>query len=53
MFLTNYFRGLAIHQFPTPPSVVLDLGCGTGYWVIEAAKQWKACFSSLVINLLS
>ena len=42
MFLTNYLGSLTIHRFPTPPSVVLDLGCGSGYWVIEAAKQWKA-----------
>ncbi|KAF8907313.1 hypothetical protein CPB84DRAFT_302751 [Gymnopilus junonius] len=40
MFLTGHFRSLTTHQFSTPPPVVLDLGCGTGYWVIEAAKQW-------------
>ncbi|PPQ98343.1 hypothetical protein CVT26_013599 [Gymnopilus dilepis] len=32
MFLTNYLGSLTIHRFPTPPSVVLDLGCGSGYW---------------------
>ncbi|KDR78877.1 hypothetical protein GALMADRAFT_244511 [Galerina marginata CBS 339.88] len=41
MFLASYFKSLTMHQFSIPPSVVLDLGCGTGYWVIEAAKKWK------------
>ncbi|KAF9007595.1 hypothetical protein BDQ17DRAFT_1324155 [Cyathus striatus] len=29
-----------MHQFDKPPEKVLDLGCGMGYWAIEAAKQW-------------
>ncbi|CCM01546.1 uncharacterized protein FIBRA_03604 [Fibroporia radiculosa] len=33
--------GLTWHQFDTPPLKVLDLGCGTGSWVLEAASQWK------------
>ena len=43
MFHTKYcFRdSLTMHQFETPPQMVLDLGCGSGLWVIEAAKQWK------------
>ncbi|OSX66962.1 hypothetical protein POSPLADRAFT_1042254 [Postia placenta MAD-698-R-SB12] len=24
-----------------PPSRVLDLGCGKGYWVLNAARSWK------------
>lgn len=28
-------------QFQTPPEVVLDLGCGSGIWVLEAASQWQ------------
>ena len=24
-----------------PPSDVLDLGCGEGFWVLHAAKLWK------------
>ncbi|GJJ13405.1 hypothetical protein Clacol_007659 [Clathrus columnatus] len=27
--------------FVTPPSRVLDLGCGTGSWIIECARAWK------------
>ncbi|KAJ7126888.1 S-adenosyl-L-methionine-dependent methyltransferase [Mycena epipterygia] len=40
MFLRTCFGGLTMHQFDTPPERVLDLGCGGGYWVLEAAKQW-------------
>lgn len=40
MFLTSLCRSLTLHQFETPPSRILDLGCGGGLWVIEAAKQW-------------
>lgn len=29
-----------MHQFDTPPERILDLGCGGGCWVLEAAKQW-------------
>uniref|UniRef100_A0A8H7Y0J2 Methyltransferase domain-containing protein n=1 Tax=Psilocybe cubensis TaxID=181762 RepID=A0A8H7Y0J2_PSICU len=39
-FLANYFGGLTNHHFQDPPQMVLDLGCGTGYWAIEAAQQW-------------
>ncbi|KAJ7170762.1 S-adenosyl-L-methionine-dependent methyltransferase [Mycena crocata] len=40
MFLRGCFGGLTMHQFDTPPQVILDLGCGGGYWAMEAAKQW-------------
>ncbi|KAJ7678912.1 hypothetical protein DFH06DRAFT_1078177 [Mycena polygramma] len=40
MFLKSCFGGLTVHHFETPPSVILDLGCGGGYWVMEAAKLW-------------
>ncbi|KAJ7928936.1 hypothetical protein B0H13DRAFT_2544936 [Mycena leptocephala] len=47
MFLRRCFGGLTVHQFNTPPNVVLDLGCGSGYWAMEAAKQWP---NALVIG---
>ncbi|KAJ6576596.1 hypothetical protein DFH09DRAFT_1149810 [Mycena vulgaris] len=40
MFLRSCFGGLTMHQFDIPPRAVLDLGCGGGYWAMEAAKQW-------------
>ncbi|KAF8896458.1 hypothetical protein BD779DRAFT_586901 [Infundibulicybe gibba] len=39
----SHCRSLTMHQFDKPPSTVLDLGCGTGYWAMEAAKQWPGC----------
>lgn len=41
MFLSSYLRSLTLHQFVHPPTMVLDLGCGSGFWAIEAAKQWQ------------
>jgi len=33
---------ITLHPFESPPKRVLDLGCGSGYWIIEAAtKHWK------------
>ncbi|KAF4571514.1 hypothetical protein EYR36_008853 [Pleurotus pulmonarius] len=40
MFLTSCCRKLTMHQFDVPPPMVLDLGCGGGYWAMEAARQW-------------
>lgn len=60
MFLTKCCRGLTMHQFESPPAVVLDLGCGSGYWALEAAKQWPVsarltliCLCSILIPPLS
>lgn len=39
-YFVNTYRGLTAHRFETPPTSVLDLGCGGGYWALEAAKQW-------------
>ncbi|KAL4252270.1 hypothetical protein ABKN59_002545 [Abortiporus biennis] len=43
MFLTSLCRNITMHQFETPPSKVLDLGCGCGFWILEASKKWPAC----------
>ncbi|CAK5268403.1 unnamed protein product, partial [Mycena citricolor] len=42
MFFQNCFGGLTMHQFDSdsPPRRILDLGCGGGYWAIEAARRW-------------
>ena len=41
MFFRSHCRDLTMCQFDRPPAVSLDLGCGNGYWAIEAAMQWK------------
>ncbi|KAH7906477.1 hypothetical protein BJ138DRAFT_1016153 [Hygrophoropsis aurantiaca] len=39
----------SFHNFaPNPPSAILDLGCGSGEWVLEAAAAWS---NSQVIGL--
>ncbi|KAJ7285091.1 S-adenosyl-L-methionine-dependent methyltransferase [Mycena rebaudengoi] len=40
MFLRSCCSGLTMHQFDKPPQFILDLGCGGGFWAVEAAKQW-------------
>ncbi|KAG8886108.1 hypothetical protein FRB98_001483 [Tulasnella sp. 332] len=32
---------LSFYEFAKPPSTVLDLGCGVGRWVVEAANSWR------------
>ncbi|KAB5593693.1 UbiE/COQ5 family methyltransferase [Ceratobasidium theobromae] len=31
---------VTFHKFEVPPAKVLDLGCGTGYWILKAAREW-------------
>lgn len=42
MFLKSCCKGLTMYQFKSPPSRVLDLGCGSGFWALEAARNWPA-----------
>lgn len=42
--LVQSLRGsVSFVNFEVPPQRVLDLGCGTGCWAIEAAKEWPEC----------
>ncbi|KAI0771188.1 hypothetical protein BD413DRAFT_476314 [Trametes elegans] len=34
---------VTMHTLETPPARVLDLGCGTGTWIVNAAREWKVC----------
>lgn len=43
MFIKQLSGSLTFHVFDTPPTRVLDLGCGSGYWILECAKQWRNC----------
>jgi len=45
MVFVKMFGRLTVYDFSTPPEAVLDLGCGTGLWCIEAARQWPVCVS--------
>ncbi|KAF8807852.1 S-adenosyl-L-methionine-dependent methyltransferase [Phlegmacium glaucopus] len=42
--LAQYLRGsVSFVTFEERPKRALDLGCGTGIWVIDAAKEWTDC----------
>jgi ubiquinone/menaquinone biosynthesis C-methylase UbiE len=34
--------------YRNPPSNALDLGCGPGYWVLDAAAAWRAAGTKVV-----
>ncbi|RDB17885.1 hypothetical protein Hypma_000730 [Hypsizygus marmoreus] len=40
-FCQDICESLTWHVFKTPPSKVLDLGCGTGTWILNCARSWK------------
>ncbi|CCM00104.1 uncharacterized protein FIBRA_02131 [Fibroporia radiculosa] len=40
MFMSGVVCQFTVHKFDPPPRKVLDIGCGNGIWVIEAAKKW-------------
>ncbi|KAF8913138.1 S-adenosyl-L-methionine-dependent methyltransferase [Gymnopilus junonius] len=42
--LARHLRGsVSFADFKEHPTTVLDLGCGTGTWIIDAAKEWPEC----------
>lgn len=42
---TNALAGsVSFHSFATPPTKVLDLGCGTGDWILDCAREWEVIF---------
>ncbi|KAG9120195.1 hypothetical protein FRC07_004401 [Ceratobasidium sp. 392] len=36
----HMISSVTYHAFKEPPTKVLDLGCGTGHWIIRAAHEW-------------
>lgn len=48
LFHVHIVNRITVHSFEKPPKSVLELGCGSGIWVIDAAKQWKACCSPAI-----
>ncbi|KZT25388.1 hypothetical protein NEOLEDRAFT_359341 [Neolentinus lepideus HHB14362 ss-1] len=42
-FMQQVCGSVTWHVFDPPPTKVLDIGCGTGTWVLECAKLWKKC----------
>ncbi|GLB38376.1 hypothetical protein LshimejAT787_0502410 [Lyophyllum shimeji] len=40
-FCQDICESLTWHVFETPPTNVLDLGCGSGTWILNCARVWK------------
>ncbi|KAJ7134713.1 hypothetical protein C8R44DRAFT_849205 [Mycena epipterygia] len=36
-------NSLTWHVFTTPPTKVLDIGCGTGTWILNCGMAWRNC----------
>ncbi|TFY52472.1 hypothetical protein EVG20_g10534, partial [Dentipellis fragilis] len=32
---------VTFHVFDAPPTKVLDIGCGSGNWILDCARQWR------------
>ncbi|ESK90438.1 hypothetical protein Moror_13607 [Moniliophthora roreri MCA 2997] len=43
LFCQQVCGGLTWHDFKTPPTKVLEIGCGTGSWILDCARAWKNC----------
>ncbi|KAF9013209.1 hypothetical protein BDQ17DRAFT_584508 [Cyathus striatus] len=43
MFCQDLCESLTWHVFEKPPMRVLDIGCGTGTWILSCARTWKEC----------
>ncbi|KAF5312409.1 hypothetical protein D9619_002650 [Psilocybe cf. subviscida] len=42
MLLQHLSQGApSFHDYRSPPATALDLGCGVGYWALNAANVWK------------
>ncbi|EJD03821.1 S-adenosyl-L-methionine-dependent methyltransferase [Fomitiporia mediterranea MF3/22] len=44
IFLKSLKQSVSFVQFKDgPPKRCLDLGCGTGAWILDALKEWRDC----------
>ncbi|KAF8965139.1 hypothetical protein BDZ97DRAFT_1904235 [Flammula alnicola] len=41
MFTMDMCESLTWHVFEKPPTKVLEIGCGTGTWILHCARTWK------------
>lgn len=41
VFCQDICESLTWHVFETPPEKVLEIGCGTGTWILNCARSWK------------
>ncbi|KAL0580636.1 hypothetical protein V5O48_001366 [Marasmius crinis-equi] len=43
LFCNQICSSLTWHEFDEPPTRVLDIGCGTGSWILDCARVWRRC----------
>ncbi|KAF9644594.1 hypothetical protein BDM02DRAFT_3121636 [Thelephora ganbajun] len=43
VFCEQFCRNVTFHTFDVLPTKVLDLGCGSGSWIMACARRWKDC----------
>ncbi|KAG7088341.1 hypothetical protein E1B28_012345 [Marasmius oreades] len=43
LFCKQICGSLTWHEFEQPPTKVLDIGCGTGSWILDCAIVWRHC----------
>ncbi|KAJ3747161.1 hypothetical protein DFH05DRAFT_1392853, partial [Lentinula detonsa] len=43
LFYHQICESLTWHVFEVPPTKVLDIGCGTGSWILDCARAWRKC----------
>ncbi|KAF9267364.1 hypothetical protein L218DRAFT_995627 [Marasmius fiardii PR-910] len=43
LFCKQICGSLTWHEFEQPPTKVLDIGCGTGSWILDCARIWRQC----------
>ncbi|KAJ3759903.1 hypothetical protein EV360DRAFT_40921, partial [Lentinula raphanica] len=43
LFYQQICESLTWHVFDVPPTKVLDVGCGTGSWILDCARVWRNC----------
>ena len=43
LFYQQICESLTWHVFKEPPTKVLDIGTGTGSWILDCARAWRKC----------
>ncbi|THV00856.1 hypothetical protein K435DRAFT_854375 [Dendrothele bispora CBS 962.96] len=41
LFCQQICKSVTWHVFDKPPARVLDIGCGTGSWILDCARTWR------------
>lgn len=49
VFCRDMCESLTWHSFEKPPARVLDIGCGTGTWILSSARVWIVSFFVLFL----